>query len=149
MAGDAWIAIAGIEFVGLFFLTAWLVRFYAAKGTHWSALVFVFISWYLGLFGTLFLPIDIAEAYHSVYPATLNVTMSTPSPTWVVSSTASPTVPPGGPTPSPSATNCPSAGCYRRELADSVLPPPSSLLPLSHFRELQATPSPMPTVGNP
>jgi hypothetical protein len=44
MAG-VWIAVAVIELLFLAVFTAWLLRFYAAKGTHWSALVIVFISW--------------------------------------------------------------------------------------------------------
>lgn len=68
------VPLALVEFAILFGFTAWLVHFYATKGTHPAALVTVFISWYLGFFGTLFMPIDVAEAYYSFYYTQLNVT---------------------------------------------------------------------------
>jgi hypothetical protein len=70
--GGTWVALAAIEFLFLGAFTGWLLWFYAAKGTHWSAWVVVFVSWYLGFFGTMFLPIDVAEAY---YPTENNQTI--------------------------------------------------------------------------
>ena len=71
---SAWLPLAIVEFIALGVFTAWLVHFYASKGTHPVALVTVFISWYLGFFGTLFMPIDIAEGYYSYYYSDVNVT---------------------------------------------------------------------------
>lgn len=68
--------LAAIEFAVLAVLTAWLVRFFAAPRSPRLALATVFVSWYLGFFGTLFLPIDIAEAYYSVVSASVNVTQT-------------------------------------------------------------------------
>lgn len=42
---SAWLPLALVEFAVLGVFTAWLVRFYATKGTHPAALITVFISW--------------------------------------------------------------------------------------------------------
>ena len=57
------VPLAVTEALLLSIFTWWLLRFYADKSTPFYAYILVFISWYLGFFGTLFLPIDIAEAY--------------------------------------------------------------------------------------
>lgn len=49
------------EFVVLFVFTALLLRYYAARGIHVAYLAAVFVSWYLGFFGTLLLPVDVEE----------------------------------------------------------------------------------------
>lgn len=67
-----WVVLGSIEFVILFVFTILLVRFYASKDSPLYANVIVVISWYLGFFGILFLPIDIAEAYYSIYYVTSN-----------------------------------------------------------------------------
>lgn len=41
----AWAVLAGIEFTALFFITAWLVRFFAMRNSPCLALVTVFVSW--------------------------------------------------------------------------------------------------------
>ena len=73
-AVPTWLVLGGTEFFVTLLLTLWLVRFYAAKGAPWYATALVFVSWYLGFFGTLFLPIDIAEAYFSTAVELRNVT---------------------------------------------------------------------------
>ena len=57
------ITLAIFESIALAFFTGYLLRYYGMKGSPTYALVFVYVSWYLGFFGTMFLPIDIAEAY--------------------------------------------------------------------------------------
>ena len=42
---NTWQYLAGIEFVLLAFFTAFLLRYFAAKGTHPLALAVVFVSW--------------------------------------------------------------------------------------------------------
>jgi len=74
MAIPMWAVLAAIEFITFGIFTAYLVHFYAAKGSPLYSLIIVFISWYLGFFGTLFLPIDIAEAYYSTYTNITNIT---------------------------------------------------------------------------
>ena len=100
---NTWLVLASIEFAGLAIFTAFLLRYFAAKGAHPLALATVFVSWcvlmlliaaapctrfawpptrdravshrrYFGFFGTLFLPIDIAEAYWSIYENVTNAT---------------------------------------------------------------------------
>ena len=73
-AVPTWLVLGGTEFFVTLLLTLWLVRFYAAKGAPWYSTALVFLSWYLGFFGTLFLPIDIAEAYFSTTTALVNAT---------------------------------------------------------------------------
>ena len=104
-----WAALAGFEFVLLIFFTLGLVRHYASKGTPWYAVSLVFVSWYLGFFGTLFLPIDIAEAYYASYLNVTNVTSFAvgPAPSFSASPSASASastsaLPPASPSPSPS-----------------------------------------------
>jgi hypothetical protein len=74
-----WAVLGSIEFVILFVFTILLVRFYASKDSPLYANVIVVISWYLGFFGILFLPIDIAEAYYSIYYVTTNTSDTTNS----------------------------------------------------------------------
>ncbi len=40
-----WAVLASIEFVAFAFFTAYLVRYYAAKGSPFYALATVFVSW--------------------------------------------------------------------------------------------------------
>lgn len=90
MSTPVWVPLMLIELVPLAFFTLWLLRFYASKTVPTYALAMVFISWYLGFFGTLFLPIDIAEAYGSrVWAPPANETVSGRPWNGTMSSTAS------------------------------------------------------------
>jgi hypothetical protein len=42
---QTWVVLASIEFAVLFVFTAWLLRYFAAKGAHPLALTTVFVSW--------------------------------------------------------------------------------------------------------
>jgi hypothetical protein len=42
---QTWVVLAGIEFAVLAVFTAWLLRYFAAKGSHPLALTTVFVSW--------------------------------------------------------------------------------------------------------
>ena len=64
-SSNTWVWLALFEFLLLAFFTSYLLRFYAVKSAPFYSLAFVYVSWYLGFFGTMFLPIDIAEAYTS------------------------------------------------------------------------------------
>ena len=128
----AWVVLGSLEFVVLFGFTVALVRFYSAKHTPWYANVLVFVSWYLGFFGTLFLPIDIAEAYSSIYDATTNVTNVTGGARW----------PPVDAWATPSATPlAPNASLASSSFAASATPTVSALSPTP----LVFTVSPTPT----
>jgi hypothetical protein len=63
----AWLMLAGIEFLLLGWFTVHLIRFFAKPQIPLYVHGFVFVSWYLGFFGTMFLPIDIAEAWTTRY----------------------------------------------------------------------------------
>ena len=50
-----------VGFAMLAVFTVLLLRYYAARGTHWVYLTAVFISWFMGFFGTLLLPVDVEQ----------------------------------------------------------------------------------------
>jgi len=47
MAIPMWAVLAAIEFITFGIFTAYLVHFYAAKGSPLYSLIIVFISWYV------------------------------------------------------------------------------------------------------
>lgn len=61
--GEMWEVATALWTLVLLAGTIWLVRHFVRPDTAWGYRVIVFIAWFLGFFGAVLLPVDIATAY--------------------------------------------------------------------------------------